>query len=265
MTLITSPANERLKQVRLLQRQARARRKQRRLVLEGVRLMTDAVSAGVLPDYVLHAPDPEAAAQDLVENLSAQGVPCLAVTPPLLADLFATETPQGILGVFPWPALPAPTTPGLLLVADGWQDPGNLGTLIRTAAAANLDALILTPGTVDPFNPKALRAGMGGHFRLPLLWSDWERLPEQFPGLQIVVADAAGDVSYEAFDWTQPTLLVVGGEAHGPRQRVRALPHTAVAIPLARGVESLNAAVAASVLLFEAQRQRRLVGSSSRP
>lgn len=259
MTLITSPANERLKQVRLLQRQARARRKQRRLVLEGVRLMADAVSAGVLPDYVLHLPDPETAARDLIESLSAQGVPCLAVTPSLLADLFDTETPQGILGVFPWPALPVPATPRLLLVADGWQDPGNLGTLIRTAAAANLDALILTPGTVDPFNPKVLRGGMGAHFRLPLLWSDWDSLPRQFPTLHLVIADAAGDVSYDAFDWTQPVLLVVGGEAHGPRERLRALPHTAVSIPLARGVESLNAAVAASVLLFEAQRQRRLV------
>jgi TrmH family RNA methyltransferase len=265
MTLITSPANERLKQVRLLQRQARARRKQRRLVLEGVRLIADAVSAGVLPDYVLYLPDPEAAVRDLIEDLSAQSVPCLAVTPPLLADLFDTETPQGILGVFPWPALPVPVAPGLLLVADGWQDPGNLGTLIRTAAAANLDALILTPGTVDPFNPKVLRAGMGAHFRLPLLWGDWKRLPEQFPDLQIVVADAAGEVFYDTFDWTQPTLLVVGGEAHGPHQRVHTLPHTTVAIPLARGVESLNAAVAASILLFEAQRQRRLVGSSSRP
>ncbi len=260
MTLITSPANERLKQVRLLQHQARARRKQRRLVLEGVRLMADAVSAGALPDYVLHLPDPEAAVRELIENLSAQGVPCLAVTPALLGDLFDTETPQGILGVFPWPALPVPATPGLVLVPDGWQDPGNLGTLIRTAAAANVDALALTPGTVDAFNPKVLRAGMGAHFRLPLLWSDWEKLPEQFPDLQIVVADAAGDVPYDAFDWTQPVLLVVGGEAHGPRQRVRALPHTTVAISLARGVESLNAAVAASVLLFEAQRQRRLVG-----
>ncbi len=260
MTLITSPANERLKQVRLLQRQSRTRRKQRRLVLEGVRLMADAVSAGVLPDYVLHLPDPDEAVRALIERLSAQGVPCLAVTPPLLADLFDTETPQGVLGVFPWPALPAPAAPGLVLVADGWQDPGNLGTLIRTAAAANVDALALTPGTVDAFNPKVLRAGMGGHFRLPLLWSDWDRLPQQFPDLHIAVADAAGEVSYEAFDWTQPTLLVIGGEAHGPRQRVRALPHTTVAIPLARGVESLNAAIAASVLLFEAQRQRRLAG-----
>ncbi len=259
MTLITSPANERLKQIRLLQRQARARRKLRRLVLEGVRLIADAVSAGVLPDYVLHVPAPQETVQSLIRQLADRGVPCLAVTPALLNELFDTETPQGILGVFPWPSLTAPAAPSLLVVADGWQDPGNLGTLIRTAAAAGTDALVLTPGTVDPFNPKVLRAGMGGHFRLPLLWTTWDRLPEQFPDLTVVVADAAGDVPYDLFDWSQPTLLVVGGEAHGPHNRIRALSHTTVAIPLARGVESLNAAVAASVLLFEAQRQRRQV------
>lgn len=255
--IITSSANERLKQVRLLQRQARTRRKQRRLVLEGVRLISDAVAAGVLPEYVLHAPELDEPARALRDTLSASGVPCLAVIPPLLADLFQTETPQGILGVFPWPDLPVPDAPTLVLVADGWQDPGNLGTLIRTAAAAGVDALALPPGTVDPFNPKVLRAGMGGHFRLPLLWTDWDRLPERFPDLELVLADAAGEVPYDTFDWIRPTLLVVGGEAHGPRDRVRALPHTSVAIPLARGVESLNAAIAASVLIFEAQRQRR--------
>lgn len=259
MITIISPANERLKQVRLLQRQARTRRKQRRLVLEGVRLMADAVAAGVLPDYVLHAPEVDEPARDLIERLSASAVPCLAVIPPLLNDLFATETPQGVLGVFPWPELPAPEAPSLVMVADGWQDPGNLGTLIRTAAAAGADALTLLPGTVDPFNPKVLRAGMGGHFRLPLLWANWNALPEQFPSLAVAVADAAGEVRYDVFDWTRPTMLIVGGEARGPRDLVRTIPHTTVAIPLARGVESLNAAVAASVLLFEAQRQRGFI------
>ncbi len=257
MSLISSPSNERVKRVRLLQRQARTRRKERRLVLEGVRLIRDAVQAGILPEYVLHAPELDAPAQELVAALREVGVPCLAVIEPLLRDLAETETPQGVLGVFPWPTLPMPAAPTLVLVADGWRDPGNLGTAIRSAAAAGADAIVLTPGTVDPFNSKALRAGMGGHFRVPLVWHRWDALPTAFPGLRIAVAEAAGEARYDQVDWTQPSLIVVGGEAHGPRDLARDLPHLSVSIPMARGAESLNAAVAASVLLFEAQRQRR--------
>jgi TrmH family RNA methyltransferase len=257
MSLISSPGNERIKRVRLLQRQARARHKERQLVLEGVRLLRDAVEAGVLPEYVLHAPELDAPAQELVTALSGAGVPCLAVIEPLLRDLAETETPQGVLGVFPWPALPLPGAPGLVLVADGWRDPGNLGTAIRAAAAAGADAVVLTPGTVDPFNSKVLRAGMGGHFRVPLVWQRCDALPEAFPGLLIAVAEAAGQVCYDQVDWTQPSLIVVGGEAHGARVPARDLPHLSVFIPMARGAESLNSAVAASVLLFEAGRQRR--------
>lgn len=257
MSLISSPSNERVKRARLLLRQARTRRKERRLVLEGVRLLHDAVQTGALPEYVLHAPELDAPAQDLVARLREGGVPCLAVIEPLLRDLAETETPQGVLGVFPWPALPMPAAPTLVLVADGWRDPGNLGTAIRAAAAAGADAVALTPGTVDPFNAKALRAGMGGHFRVPLVWQRVPTLPEAFPGLQIAVADAAGEACYDQVDWTRPSLIVVGGEAHGPRDLARDLPHLSVSIPMARGAESLNAAVAASVLLFEAGRQRR--------
>ncbi|MCZ7541155.1 MAG: hypothetical protein M5U29_14840 [Anaerolineae bacterium] len=180
MSLISSPSNERVKRARLLQRQARTRRKERRLVLEGVRLLHDAVQAGVLPEYVLHAPELDAPAQELVARLREGGVPCLAVIEPLLRDLAETETPQGVLGVFPWPALPMPAAPTLVLVADGWRDPGNLGTAIRAAAAAGADAVALTPGTVDPFNAKALRAGMGGHFRVPLVW---QRVPRAAGGV----------------------------------------------------------------------------------
>ena len=259
MSLISSPSNERVKRVRLLQHQARARRKERQLVLEGVRLIRDAVEAGTLPEYVLHAPDLDTPAQELVKGLRGAGIPCLAVIEPLMHDLAETETPQGVLGVFPWPTLPVPAAPTLALVADGWRDPGNLGTAIRSAAAAGADAVVLTPGTVDPFNSKALRAGMGGHFRVPLLWHRWDALPAAFPGLLIAVAEMAGQVCYDQVDWTQPSLVVVGGEAHGPRVPARDLPHLSVYIPMARGAESLNAAVAASVLLFEAQRQRRRV------
>jgi TrmH family RNA methyltransferase len=162
--------------------------------------------------------------------------------------------PQGILGVFPWPDLPIPPDPGLVFVADGWRDPGNLGTVIRTAAAAGVALVALTSGTVDPYNPKTLRAGMGAHFRVPMRSFDWPTLAQRFPDHPIYVADAAGDQPYHTIDWTRPALLAVGGEAHGISPAARALPHTTIYIPMAPGAESLNAAVAASLLIYEARR-----------
>ena len=250
MTDITSPQNDRVKLVRLLQHQAKARRKQRRLVLEGMRLVSDALASGVRPDFVLYTQD----AFEQVKRLDLGGAPCLSVTEPLMLDMADTETPQGVLGVFPWPELPVPDTPGLVFVADGWRDPGNLGTVIRTAAAAGVDLVALTPGTVDPFNPKTLRAGMGAHFRVAVQMLNWSDLTARFPAHAVYLADAAGDMSYSAVDWTRPSLLVVGGEAHGFSRAAHTLSHSLIRIPMAPGAESLNAAVAASLLIYEARR-----------
>jgi TrmH family RNA methyltransferase len=255
MSILSSPRNERVKLVRLLQSQAKARRRHRRLVLEGVRLIRDALEAGVRPDFVCCAADLEPGpALDLIRDLQGEGIPCLTVTGTLMRDMADTETPQGVLGVFAWPDLPVPAAPVLVLVADRWRDPGNLGTVIRTAAAAGVDLVALAPGTVDPFNPKALRAGMGAHFRVPILTSDWHRLATRFPDLAIYLADAAGDVAYDTVDWTHPSMIVVGGEAHGLHDSLRALPHILIRIPMVAGAESLNAAVAASLLIYEARR-----------
>jgi TrmH family RNA methyltransferase len=254
VTTISSPQNERVKLARLLQRQAKTRRQQRRLVLEGVRLVADAFETGARPDYVFFSDSAGTPVHDLIAALSAAGIECLRVAEPLMVDMAATETPQGILGVFPWPDLPVPVAPDLVFVADAWRDPGNLGTVIRTAAAAGVDLVALTPGTVDPYNPKTLRAGMGAQFRVPVFPLDWPGLVARFPDHTIYVADAAGALPYHAADWTRPALLVVGGEAHGVHGAARDLPHTTISIPMAPGAESLNAAVAASLLIYEARR-----------
>jgi RNA methyltransferase, TrmH family len=259
MSLITSPDNARVKLARGLQRQAKIRRRERRLVLEGVRLLLDAVAAGAEPDYVLY-PGGEAALGDVIAPLADAGIACLPVTAALMRDLAETETPQGVLGVFPWPDLAPPPNPALIVVADGWRDPGNLGTLLRTAAAAGVDAVALVPGTVDPFNPKVLRAGMGAHFRLPLLALDWPELVARFSDMAVILADARGEVPYTAVDWTRPSLLVIGGEAHGFSRTAGQTPHTLVRIPMVAGTESLNAAVAAAILVYEARRHALLPG-----
>lgn len=251
MSQITSPHNARVKLVRGLQQKSKLRRQERRLVLEGARLVADALAAGARPDFVCYT----AGADDaLIAWLAADGIECLGVTDALMRDMSDTEAPQGVLGVFPWPDLPAPESPRLVVVADGWRDPGNLGTLLRTAAAAGVDLVALTPGTVDAFNPKVLRAGMGGHFRVPVRMLEWPVLANLLAGLAVALADAAGGAPYDAVDWARPSAVVIGGEAHGFSRAARDIPHTLVRIPMMAGCESLNAAVAASLLIYEARR-----------
>jgi len=255
MTTISSPHNERVKRVRLLQQATKARRRERQLVLEGVRLIADALDAGAAPEFALHTASAAAQWPDLLARLAATGRPLASVSDELMQAMADTETPQGVLAVFAWPELAAPPDPALLVVADGWRDPGNLGTLLRTAAAAGVSAVAVTSGTVDPYNPKALRGGMGAHFRVPILLANWRALREQFPALPVYLADAAGEARYDAVDWSRPALLAIGGEAHGLRDVLRDTPHTLIRIPMAPGAESLNAAVAASVLIYEARRR----------
>ena len=256
MEPISSSQNERVKLVRALQSQTKARRRAERLVLEGVRLIGDALDNGVLPDFVLYddALSESDPAFELLERLSALRVIRLPVVSTLMRDMADTETPQGILGVFPWPSLEVPEIPSLVLVADQWRDPGNLGTLIRTIAAAGVDLLVTTPGTVDTHNPKTIRAGMGAHYRVPLLALNWEEIAVRFAQYAFYLADAHGTTLYHAVDWSRPSVIVVGGEAHGLGEAALTIPHTLVRIPMVDGAESLNAAVSASLLVYEARR-----------
>jgi TrmH family RNA methyltransferase len=177
----------------------------------------------------------------------------------LLAD---TETPQGVVAVvaMPAPALPVLDPRGaLLLVLDGLRDPGNVGTLLRAGAAAGCDAVVTTFGSADAYAPKVVRAAMGAHFRLPVV-SDvaWDWLGPALASLPAIYgADAAGSHTYDAVDWTAGAAVIVGHEDHGLSEEARHWCRETVGIPMARGVESLNAAVSGSIILFEAVRQRR--------
>ncbi len=226
-------------------------------MVEGVRLLEDVWMSGVQPDFVFFTEDALVARPllgALVARLEAAGVFCLPVTPPLMQAMSDTETPQGILAVLPWPELPVPERPELVLVADGWRDPGNLGTALRTAAAAGVPLVALAPSTVDAFNPKVLRAGMGAHFRVPLARLGWDALRTRFPDHHVYLAAMNGQTLYDAADWSQPALLIVGEEAHGLSDEARALSHTTLRIPMVDGAESLNAAVAASLMIYAARR-----------
>jgi TrmH family RNA methyltransferase len=158
--------------------------------------------------------------------------------------------------VLPIPNLPRPEYPTLTLILDRVRDPGNLGTILRTALAAGVEQVLLVPGTVDASNPKVVRSAMGAHLRLPLATLRWEAIAGVVTGCDVWLAATGGETPDPAVDWTRPVALIVGGEATGAGKRARVLAQGRVSIPMAAGVESLNTAVATAVTLFEAVRQR---------
>ncbi len=263
--MITSFHNERIKLLRVLQSQPRIRRKEGLLVLEGVRLISDALAAGYLPTFVIFTRDAvarggERPGEALYQALLAKDVLCLETTPEVLNHAADTQSPQGMIAVLPMPTmpLPSPNKLSLVLILDAVADPGNLGTILRAAAASGADAVMLAPGCVDPYNPKALRSGMGAHFRIPLIQAPWSDIASQVAHMTVYLADSEGTPEYTVVNWAKPAAVIIGGEARGADQTARQLARDMISIPMANQAESLNAAIAAAVILFEIRRQRSL-------
>ncbi len=252
--VIRSPHNRTLKLIRSL-RQRKTRETERAFVVEGFRAIADGIAAGATPHLIAVR---EGSERDADRWFGAGHVVRVA-NADLFDEIADTVTPQGAIAVFPLPDLSVPgDADPLYLILDQVRDPGNLGTLIRTAAASGVTAVFLTEGTVDPFNPKVVRAAVGAHFRVPIRWlTGGDRAQIQRRAGIRVLADAGSPVSYDELDWTGGVALVIGSEAHGATGAGRELATTTARIPLAGNVESLNAAVAGAVILFEAARQRR--------
>lgn len=225
-------------------------------MVEGPRAIADAIATGATPTVLLVRDGDD---QLLVEVRATAAMPVRRVAPSLFKQVVDTVTPQGIVAEFPFP-VPATATDGppLLLVLDGVRDPGNLGTLIRAAAGAGVTQMVVTAGSADPYQPKAVRAAVGAHFRVPIGISPSDELVATLMGIPArIVADAGATVAFDEVDWTGAAALIVGSEHAGVSDAARSIATQSVAIPLARGVESLNAGVAGSIMLFEAARQRR--------
>lgn len=260
---IMSKDNPQLKRARALLQSARQRRQERAFVVEGVRLVEEALAAGRVATLYL-CPELLAAharTRAFLDNLpDVGGFNLVHVAPDIFGALADTAAPQGVAAVCAMPeesALPPNATLAVLL--DGVQDPGNAGMIVRAAAAANADGVLFGPGSVDPYNPKTLRGAMGAHFRTTLLNLRDEDTVRAVAGMfpQRVTAAAGEGARYDTLDWTAPTLLIVGAEAHGASDLGGSLQTVAASIPLAGGVESLNVGMAAGILLFEAVRQRQ--------
>jgi len=259
--LITSAQNPKLKLVRALLGRAKERREAGAFVAEGVRLVEEAVNGNWGFQFVLYDETLSGRGLSLVENLKSKGVDCEMLASNLMKSLSDTESSQGILAVLPMTELPITNLPitNFILIPDQIRDPGNLGTLIRSAAAAGVQAVLLPPETTDAFAPKVVRAGMGAHFRLPIramTWEEIQRISESASQrMDVVLADMDG-VSCWDTDLRGPLMLVVGSEAEGASESARRLATQKISIPMSGKVESLNAGVAGSVLMFEVMRQR---------
>jgi TrmH family RNA methyltransferase len=240
-----------------------------RMILDGPRLIEEALDAGITMESVLVAVRPAAsggAARARVEALEARlraaGVRVYEGAPRVVQAAGRVVTSQGIVAVArrPREADESLLAAGdlLLFVADGIQDPGNLGTMLRTAVASGATLAAVTEGTADPFHPKVLRATMGAGFRIPILQLDGSRLRAAIAahGVRVLVADAHGAIEYTEAPAAPPLAIVIGSETAGPDPAWTAIG-TRVRIPLFGPVESLNAAVAAGVLLYDVARRRR--------
>lgn len=256
--LITSRRNPLVKRLRQLH-SARGRRELGLLLVEGTHLLQEVLRLGLRPVDLLATEAWWARHPELLQAV-APGVRLVPVSEEVLAAVATTEHPDGVVLTLEPPA-PAADAVTFVLALDRLQDPGNLGTLMRTALAAGVGALWLADGA-DPLQPKVLRASAGAALALPVLRTDSRGLAQRLQrlaadGTQIVaavVADADA-APYWQLDWTRPTALLLGNEGAGLSAELQALATCRVTIPHSPVVESLNVAAAAAPLLLERWRQ----------
>ncbi len=267
--MISSSQNPRIKFVRALSGRAKERREAGAFLAEGVRLVEEASVAGWPFRFALYSDDLSERGRELVQQLQEKEIDAEQVDARLLQSLSETETSQGVLAVLEPHELPIVDPLDFILIPDSLRDPGNLGTLLRSADAAGVQAVLLPPESVDPFSPKVVRAGMGAHFRLPIREMSWEDIraflegspaqdSEDVKRLQVFLADMHGASCWQ-MDFKAPLALIIGGEASGATEPARKLAERLVSIPMLGNAESLNAAVAGSILVFEVLRQRSSV------
>ena len=256
---ITGFSNPTVKAIRAL-REKKLRRRQGRFLAEGLRLLTDAREAGRLPESLLLVAgrEPHPLLDTLESAVEQTGGEVLELAPELLAKVTGKDNPQAVVGVYAeWPTdlaaidrLGAP----LFLVAQALRDPGNLGTMLRTADAAGAGGLILVDQCADPFSVEAVRASMGAVFTVPLAQAPWEEFLAWLragPG-QLVAASLREAVPHRGAPYAAPCFILVGNESRGLPGAYEAAADLRVTIPMRGRADSLNAAVAAAVLAYEA-------------
>jgi len=250
---ITSRQHPEVKElIKLGQRKQRLR--QSRFLAEGLRLVEDGLAAGWVPEKVIISPP--LLSEHARKIVSRWDYPRMDLDPELMALVGDTETSQGVIAVFALPFNELDAIQGdLVLVLDGIRDPGNAGTLLRSGSAAGISGIIATVGTVDLSSPKVVRASMGGIFRVPWVMNvepeqivSWARAGHW----QLVTMEPRGGIPFHRFPYEGKLALVVGSEAEGTGEVIASACSAAITIPMPGNLESLNAAMAATLVLYQA-------------
>lgn len=259
MIFIESKENSIIKEIKKL-KDKKGRKEEQNFIIEGLRFCEEAISAKVEIKYIVYSEKIEDKIQDLLKELNSE-VKIIKTTHNILKTLCNTDNPQGILGVVPMNISKQADEKGLYILVDKVQDPGNLGTIIRSAHGSGAKGVILTKGTVDPFNDKTLRSTMGSIFKIPIIEDDealslLKELKDK--GFSIVVSSLQTEYNFYDVDLCGNSVICVGNEGNGISDEVYNNSTVKVKIPMPGGAESLNVAVAASIMMFEAVRQKSL-------
>ncbi|MEE1086455.1 MAG: RNA methyltransferase [Schaedlerella sp.] len=256
--MITSTGNQQVKEIVQLQKKSKARNQAGVFVVEGIRMVQETPPERLEKLYVT-----EGFYKKYKDSLPKGCKPEL-VSDVVFSYMSDTKTPQGVLAVVRQMKhkeehILAAENPHIM-VLDNLQDPGNLGTIFRTAEAAGVNGLILSKDCVDIYNPKTIRSTMGAIYRMPFVYVEdiiesIERMKKK--DITVYAAHLKGKQSYDKEDYCKGTAFLIGNEGNGLRDEVTAKADIWVQIPMAGQVESLNAAIAAAVLMFEVSRQRR--------
>ncbi|MBL8057211.1 MAG: RNA methyltransferase [Anaerolineales bacterium] len=260
MITLTNPRNPHVKQARQLQ-QRKVRDETGLFVVEGIRHVGEAVSAGATIEYLCYAPDllESGFARELVEAQAAAGRRVYALAPDVFRSLAEKDNPQGLLAVVRRPRLALtdlqPARHNWLVAVAKPQDPGNIGTIMRTVDAVGASGLLLLDGGADPTHPNAVRASLGALFWMPVVsaafgdFLAWAR----GAGYQLCGTSEKGALDYRAAAYRRPAILLLGSERDGLTAEQEAACDLMVRLPMAGRVTSLNLAVAAGVLLYAMQ------------
>jgi RNA methyltransferase, TrmH family len=256
--MLTSLQNPLVKQLKKLHR-AKERQEQQLSLLEGTHLLEAACLAERSFVTVCCTPEWQTDHPALWQQVEARSQRIEIVSQDVLREIATTIHPDGIIATIERASTPPPRFTNLGLVLQTIQDPGNLGTMIRTATAVGADGILLSADCVDLDHPKVLRASAGQWFQMPMvassnLTADLKQHQQQ--GMQLVATLPIAQQSYWQIDFQKPTLLLLGNEGAGLSAELAALADAQVNIPLNPGVESLNVAIAAALLLYEVKRQR---------
>ncbi|MBD2493845.1 RNA methyltransferase [Nostoc sp. FACHB-280] len=256
--MLTSLQNSLVKQIRKLH-STKERHKQELFLLEGTHLLEEACAVNYPLETVCCTPDWQAAHASLWERLCSRCERAEIVSEEVLGAIATTIQPDGIVATARRSdSINQVPFDGIVLALETIQDPGNLGTIIRTAAAAGASGLWLTGDSVDLDNPKVLRASAGQWFRLNMAVSE-DLLTivkqSQQAGMQVIATLPTAKLTYWEIDWRKPSLILLGNEGAGLSADLAKMADKQVNIPLSPGVESLNVAIAAALMLYEARRQ----------